>query len=208
MEKKSLVVSSQKLDTKIRAMKNELPKKIQEFKDNYMEYMVDKVGNTLNVTNPLKVSMVFFESITPVLNSETVYNSNQLSSVYDLYKYIVKQVNLEIMPYQPTLSNFAKFAGLTVEQLQEWRNSSNFGLHIVATRIFDESYDTNISLAQSGVLKSTPTLFRMKTENAVVEKQTPKVNVNVNVDNIDLDKINARLDYIKQYNEKSIKYEE
>lgn len=208
MEKKTLAISSQKLNAKIQTIKEELPAKIQEFKEKYMEYVTDKMGNQLNVTNPLKVSMVFFESINPVLDSKTLYNSNQLSKIYELYKYITKQVNLEIMTYQPTLSSFANFAGITLEQLQEWRSSSDFGLHIVTTRIFDESYDTNISLAQSGILKSTPTLFRMKTENAVVEKPTPKVNVNVNVDNIDLDKINERLDYIKQYSDKAIKYEE
>ena len=70
-------------------------------------------------------------------------------------------------------------------------------------KIYDECFNGNVSLAQTGQLREKSTITRMKIENQVIEKPQPNVNVNVSA-KVDLDEINKRLEEIKKFNVKVV----
>ena len=148
--------------------------------------------------NPYLVSTFFFKSINPLSNIEPQYSSEKLSVVWNVYMYLIEQVNINIGPFQPTLSHFAKFAGISTYTLKSYKNSSDLQMQIIANKIFDETFDSNVLLAQNKILSNRSTELRVKVENEVQEKPQVKVNVNVNQE-VDLGQISARLDEISNF---------
>ena len=71
-------------------------------------------------------------------------------------------------------------------------------MQIIANKIFDETFDSNVLLAQNKILSNRSTELRVKVENEVQEKPQVKVNVNVNQE-VDLGQISARLDEISNF---------
>lgn len=148
--------------------------------------------------NPYLVSTFFFKSINPLSNIEPQYSSEKLSAVWNIYMYLIEQVNINIGPFQPTLSHFAKFAGISTYTLKSYKNSPDLQMQIVANKIFDETFDSNVLLAQNKLLSNRSTELRVKVENEVQEKPQVKVNVNVNQE-VDLGQISARLNEISNF---------
>ena len=50
-----------------------------------------------------------------------------------------------------------------------------------------------------GIVRERSTIFKMKSQNEMVEKQQPNVNISVKAVDIDLEKINERLNKYKQF---------
>ena len=148
--------------------------------------------------NPYLVSTFFFKSINPLSNVEPQYSPEKLSAVWSIYMYLIEQVNINIGPFQPTLSHFAKFAGISTYTLKSYRNSSDLQMQIIANKIFDETFDSTVLLAQNKILSNRSTELRVKVENEVQEKPQVKVNLNVNQE-VDLGQISARLDEISNF---------
>ena len=115
--------------------------------------------------------------------------------------YLIEQVNMNIAPFQPTLTHFAKFAGISLNTLKNYKNNGDLQMAILIDKIYDETMDSNLNLAQAGKLKEKSTAMRLKVENEVVEKVVPKVNVNVSA-SVDLDAINNRLEELTKFNKK------
>ena len=141
-------------------------------------------------------------------NVEPVYNSEQLASVYDLYCEMIEKINMEVMTFQPTISHFAKFAGISLNNFNELKNSPDENMRVLMERINSDIFDANMTLTQHKKLTEKATTFRMKVENEMIEKKTPSVNVNLNAKSVDLDKINARIREIQNITKGRIKYEE
>jgi hypothetical protein len=181
--------------------KEEVVNKLVEFQNNYVEHTYDKYGNDKKTVNPYLISTYFFKSINPMSNTEPTYSSEKLAIVWDIYMYLIEQVNMNIAPFQPTLTHFAKFAGISLTTLRNYRNMGDAQMNILIDKIYDETMDSNLTLAQNNKLKERTTAFRLKVENEVVEKVTPKVNVNVSA-KLDLNKINTRLDELTNFNKK------
>lgn len=156
------------------------------------------VEYTTKPYNPYLVSTFFFKSINPLSNIEPQYSSEKLSVVWNIYMYLIEQVNINIGPFQPTLSHFAKFAGISTYTLKSYRNSSDLQMQTMANKIFDETFDSNVLLAQNKILSNRSTELRVKVENEVQEKPQVKVNVNVNQD-VDLGQISARLSELSNF---------
>ena len=112
--------------------------------------------------------------------------------------YLIEQVNINVGPFQPTLSHFAKFAGISTYTLKSYKNSSDLQMQIIANKIFDETFDSNVLLAQNKLLSNRSTELRVKVENEVQEKPQVKVNLNVNQE-VDLGQISARLNEISNF---------
>lgn len=170
---------------------------MKEFLKEGLKIKYDKLGNEINETNPYLVSTYFFKPINPQPNVETIYNSEQLTKVYDYYSKVVEQINLKVMPFQPTLSHFAKFAGMSLNQLANLRQSDNISMRNLVQRIYDDTFDANVMLSQHHKLEKTTTTYRMKVENEALEKKTPEVKVSVTTKPIDLDNIEERIATLK-----------
>lgn len=183
--------------------KTQVVEKLQEFQDKYVKIHEDKYGNETPVVNPYLISTYFFKSINPLSSKIPTYNAERLSIVWDLYMYLIEQVNMNIAPFQPSLSHFAKFAGITLNTLNAYKNSGDEDMIIVCEKIYDECFNSNMSLAQNKIFNERTTLSRMKIENKVVEQVQPQVKVNVNT-KVDLNEINKRLEEIKKFNVKVV----
>lgn len=181
--------------------KKEVVNQLVEFQQNYIEKKYDKYGNEEKIVNPYLISTYFFKSINPLSNTEPTYSSEKLAIVWDIYMYLIEQVNMNIAPFQPTLSHFSKFAGISLNTLRNYRNMGDNQMNILIDKIYDETLDSNLTLAQNKKLTAKTTEFRLKVENEVVEKAQPKVNVNVSA-KLDLNKINSRLSEITNFNKK------
>lgn len=181
--------------------KKEVVNQLTEFQDKYIQLKYDRYGNEEKIVNPYLISTYFFKSINPLSNTEPIYSSEKLAIVWDIYMYLIEQVNMNIAPFQPTLTHFAKFAGISLTTLRNYRNMGDNQMNILIDKIYDETLDSNLTLAQNKKLVAKSTEFRLKVENEVVEKAQPKVNVNVSA-KLDLNKINSRLSEITNFNKK------
>lgn len=213
LEKKNSLVELEKfyvnaqfdnLPQVIEERKDILVDKLTEFQNKYVQVNEDRQGNTYNVFNPYLISTYFFKSINPLSNIEPLYNAEKLAIVWEFYMYLIEQVNMEIGEFQPTLSHFAKFAGISLNTLRNYRNSGDAQMEVLIEKIYDEIMNSNLLLAQTARLKEKSTAMRLKVENEIVEKPVQKQVVNINA-SIDLDKINNRISELASFNKK-VKY--
>ena len=147
--------------------------------------------------NPLVVSNYFFKSIVPISSQEPVYNAEKLSMVFDYYCEILSEVNDKIGNFPSSLTLFCKFAGITTNTLRRWKNSDDYCMRTIVEKIYDQVGDENITMAQMGIVKETSTLFKMKSQNEMVEKVKPNVNISAKIVDVDLDDINDRINSYK-----------
>lgn len=183
--------------------KNELVDKLTEFQNNYVQIKVDRNGNEEKIVNPYLISTYFFKTINPLSSKMPIYSAEKLAIVWDLYMYLIEQVNMNIAPFQPSLTHFAKFAGISLSTINSYKNCGDEDMMNLCEKIYDECFNGNMSLAQTGNLREKSTMSRMKIENQVVEKVQPTVRVNVDT-KVNLDEINKRLEEIKNFNKKVI----
>ena len=211
LEKKSEVIDLEKfcvnatldnLEDLMLQKEQELISKIE----NYQKMMIVEIKNDYGEVidtihkdyNPYLVSTYFFKSINPLSNIEPQYSSEKLAVVWNIYMNMIELVNINIGPFQPTLSHFAKFAGISTYTLKSYRNSPDLQMQTIANKIFDETFDSNVLLAQNKMLSNRSTELRVKVENEVQEKPQVKVNLNVNQE-VDLNQITARLNEISNF---------
>jgi hypothetical protein len=211
LEKKNEVVALEKfcvsatldnLDDLMLQKEQELVNKLQEYQKLMIVEIKNDYGEVIDTIrkdyNPYLVSTFFFKSINPLSNIEPQYSSEKLAAVWSLYMHFIEQVNINVGPFQPTLSHFAKFAGISTYTLKSYRNSADIQMQTIANKIFDETFDSNVLLAQNKILSNRSTELRVKVENEVQEKPQVKVNVNVNQE-VDLNQISARLNEISNF---------
>ena len=162
----------------------------------------DKDGNELDfkvVVNPLVVSNYFFKSIVPIGSQEPVYNAEKLSMVFDYYCEILAEVNDKIGNFPSSLTLFCKFASITLNTLRQYKNSDDYSMRVIAEKIYDQIGDENLTMSQMGIVRERSTIFKMKSQNEEVQKAQPNVNISVKAIDVDLDKINERLNKYKQF---------
>ena len=151
--------------------------------------------------NPFVVENVFFKSIVPIGCQEPDYNAEKLALAYDFYCQLLVEVNNNIGQYPASLTSFCHFAGITLNTLRLYRNSPDLAMRTIAEKIYDQTGDTNITMSQLGIVKERSTLFEMKSQNEIVEKEQPKVNINI-VEAPDMDKIEERINKYRSYVDK------
>lgn len=191
------------LDQIVELKKNELVKQINEFQETRTKEIYDEDGNWLRTevrptNNPYLVSTYFFKTINPLSSVEPQYSPEKLGIVWDLYMYLIEQVNMNICVLQPTISHFCRFAGISVNTFKNYKTRGTMEMQTLANKISDATFDSNILLAQNNVLKDRSTIMRVKVENEVQEKPQVRVNVNVN-EEVDLEQIASRLHEISNF---------
>ena len=192
------------LDT-IESKKEQLVNEMVKYAENHTkECKWTKEGDPIAyevAINPIVINNSFFKPITPISSQEPIYNAEKLGMVYDYYCFILSEVNDKIGYFPSSLTSFCKLAGITMYSLKNYKNSSDINMRTIAEKIFDQISDENITLSQMGYAKERTTLFKMKSQNELVEKAQPKVSINI-VDKPDFDRIQERLDKYKQYSNK------
>ena len=195
---------------------NDLLPKIQEKKEELVQGMINyankhlkpvkwgKDGEVLKKTveiNPLIINNYFFKPINPVMGQEPIYNAETLGMVFDYYCDILAEVNDRIGNYPSSLTTFCRLAGISLYTLRQLKSSDDYSMRVVVEKIYDQIGDENLTMSQVGTARERTTLFKMKSQNEMVEKVQPQVKVNVNAD-IDLDRIKERLSHYKNYTSK------
>ena len=109
--------------------------------------------------NPVVINNYFFKSIVPITSQEPMYNAEKLGMVFDYYCEILAEINDKIGSFPSSLTSFCKLAGITLATLRNYRNSSDYGLRLVAEKIYDQIGDENLTMSQMGVVRERSTLF-------------------------------------------------
>lgn len=151
--------------------------------------------------NPFVIENVFFKSIVPIGCQEPEYNAEKLSLAYDFYCELLVEVNNNIGQYPASLTSFCHFAGITLNTLRIYRNSPDLAMRTIAEKIYDQIGDTNITMSQLGIVKERSTMFKLKSQNEIVEKEHPKVNINI-VEAPDMEKIEEKINKYKKFVDK------
>lgn len=151
--------------------------------------------------NPFVVENVFFKSIVPIGCQEPEYNAEKLALAYDFYCELLVEVNNNIGQYPASLTSFCHFAGITLNTLRLYRNSPDLSMRTISEKIYDQIGDTNITMSQLGIVRERSTIFKMKSQNEIVEKEQPKVNVNI-VEMPDMDRIEEKINKYKSFVDK------
>lgn len=167
----------------------------------------DKEGNAVAWAvdiKPVVINNYFFKSIVPFGACIPIYNAEKLWMVYDYYMELISEVNDHIGDFPPTLTGFCKLAGITLSNLKEYKTSADLDLRTVAEKIYDEIGDNNLTMSQIGKTRERSTLFRLKSQNEMVEKQQPNVNITYK-EVVNTDNINAKLEKYKNLLDKKEK---
>lgn len=186
----------------IEAKKQELIGEMQIYaEENKIPVKWDEDGNVTKYetrVNPLVITNYFFKPIIPITSQEPIYNSEKLGMVFDYYCDLIAEVNNKIGYFPSSLTSFCKLAGITLSTLRNYKNSADLSMRIVAEKIYDQIGDDNITLSQLGAVRERTTIFKMKSQNELVEKEHPKVSINI-VEKPDYERIQERLDKYKYF---------
>lgn len=187
---------------KIQEKKEELVNQMIEYaKSHQVECKWTKDGDPIDwkiEINPIVITNYFFKPIIPITSQEPIYNAESLGMVFDYYNELLTEVNDKIGNFPSSLTLFCKFAGITLYTLKKFKNSDDYSMRVVAEKIYDQIGDENITMSQMGVVRERTTLFKMKSQNEMVEKAQPQVKVNVNAE-IDMNRIQERLNKYKYF---------
>ena len=164
----------------------------------------DKEGNEINFfvdINPVVINNYFFKSIVPITSQEPMYNAEKLGMVFDYYCEILAEVNDKIGNFPPSLTSFCKLCGITTATLRNYKNSDDLNMRIVANKIYDQIGDDNLTMGQMGIVKDKMTIFKLKSQNEMVEKVQPNVNINLNqgMTEEDMKRIEEKLSRYKNF---------
>ena len=189
----------------VNARMDNLDEIVEQKKNQVVAMLSDKeLLDKVDINNSYLVSLYFFKSLNPLPNTEPDYSSEKLAIVWQLYIYLVEQVNLKLTVFKPTLSHFCKFAGISLATMRNLRNSPDLQMRTLVEKIYDEVFDSNMTLAETGVLNGRSTQFRRKSENELQEKPQVRVSVNIN-DEINLSAINSKIAQYSKFSEKKTK---
>ena len=197
------------VEHKVETMLDSIEEKKQELVADMIKYAEehtkpvkwDKEGNELDFKveiNPVVINNYFFKSIVPITSQEPMYNAEKLGMVFDYYCEILAEINDKIGNFPSSLTSFCKLAGITLATLRNYRNSSDYSLRVVAEKIYDQIGDENITMSQIGVIRERSTIFKMKSQNEIIEKEQPKVNINI-TEKPDIKRIEERLSKYKHF---------
>lgn len=169
---------------KIEEQKNKITEELVKFQEEHTKPIKwDDEGNPIafktNV-NPLVINNYFFKSIISITSQEPMYNAEKLGLVFDYYCFLLAEVNDKIGNFPSSLTSFCKLAGITLNTLRNYKNSDDLNMRIVTNKIYDQIGDENITMGQMGIVKERTTMFKLKSQNEMVEKAKPNVNINLN----------------------------
>lgn len=202
------------VDTMFQDIEKRKQELVQDMIKYHDEHLVpckwDKEGNELSYEvdiNPVVINNYFFKSIVPITSQEPMYNAEKLGMVFDYYCDILAEVNDKIGNFPPSLTSLCKLAGITTATLRNYKNSDDLNMRIVANKIYDQIGDDNLTMGQMGIVKDKMTIFKLKSQNEMVEKVQPNVNINLNqgMTEEDMKRIEEKLSRYKNFANKKEK---
>lgn len=185
----------------IEKKKEEIVKEMIKYQDEHIKELKNKDGDVYDTyvqMNPLVINNYFFKPITPITSQEPMYNAEKLGMVFDYYCFLLSNVNDKIGYFPSSLTSFCKLAGITLNTLRGYKNSTDYSMRVVAEKIYDQIGDENITMSQMGIVKERSTIFKMKSQNEIVEKVQPNININI-TEKPDMDRIEERIGKYKQF---------
>lgn len=150
------------------------------------------------IVNPLIINNYFFKPIIPITSQEPLYNAEKLGLVFDYYCDLLAEVNDKIGYFPSSLTSFCKLAGITLATLRNYKYSDDLSMRIVVEKIYDQISDENITLSQLGDVRERSTIFKLKSQNELVEKEQPKISINI-TEKPDYNRIQERLNKYKHF---------
>lgn len=196
-----------KLPSYVEKQKEIITNEIIKYVDEHQEPILNQFGTVVGTRtklSPLVITNYFFKPITNLTCVEPIYSAEQLGIVFDYYCFIIAKINDEIGYFPSSLTSFCKLAGITLNSLRNLRNSVDYNMRVVVEKIYDQVGDENITMSQMGMVKERTTMFKMKSQNELVEKEQPKVNIHI-TEKPDFDQIQERLNKYKQFARKKEK---
>lgn len=175
--------------------KESIEKLAQEKRIELSNKIVEFKGNTLNT---MIVQNYFFKTINPLNGKEPKYCAESMSVLWEIFKDAMLDINLRIGEFAPNLTIFCNFIGIRTSTFRSYLKGSDLDLRVVCEKISDIFFDSNIGQAQIGNLKEKSTIYRMKIEQGIEEKQTP-LNIHIH-EKANLEDIRKRLDEIRDFN--------
>ena len=191
------------------SLEEAIAKKREEIEDKLISYAeknkikrYDKDGKPYEVpnTNPIVIQKYFFQSINPLVNVEPKYSAEKLGIVWQLYEEMIGAINAKIGTIIPNLSSFCSFAGIRLSTFKLYKQSIDEDMRIVVEKIEDGCFDNNLTLAQMGYIKERSTVYRMKSEQERIEKETPTIHIHN--ESVDLANIKKRLNELQGFTNK------
>lgn len=194
--------------SEVEVKKQELVKDMIEYAKNHEEPVKwTKDGDPIDYQvkiNPLVINNYFFKSIVPISSQEPIYNAEKLGMVFDYYCDILAEVNDKIGYFPSSLTSFCRLAGITSNTLRSYKNSTDLNMRVIVDKIYDQIGDENLTMSQMGVVRERSTLFKLKSQNELTEKQQPNVNINI-TEQVDMAKIEERINKYKNFASKKEK---
>ena len=190
------------LDKAIEKKRKEIQNKLIEYSEGFKVKKYTKDGTEYEVpnTNPVVIQKYFFQSINPLVNVEPRYSAEKLSIVWQLYEEMVGEISAKIAVIVPSLSSFCSFAGIRLSTFKKYKQSVDEDMRIVVEKIEDGCFDSNLTLAQMGYIKERSTVYRMKSEQERIEKETPAIHIHN--EGVDLGDIKKRLNELQGFTNK------
>lgn len=180
--------------------KDELTQDMITYANAHTKPIYDRDGNKIDEyvdMNPLVVNNYFFKSICPLGSKIPMYSAEKLALAFDYYMDLISQINDIIGNFPPTLTSFCKLLGISLTTLREYKMSSDLDMRNIVEKIYDQIGDENITFAQLGKTKERSTLFRLKSQNEMVEKATPNVNITYK-EVVNTDRLNSNIEKYKK----------
>lgn len=193
------------IQTYIDEKKETISNEIIKYAETHMEATkYDREGNPIEYKpklSPLVITNYFFKPLISLTSKEPVYSAEQLGIMFDYYCYLILEINDKIGFYPSSLTSFCKLCSITLNTLRTFKNSPDYSMRVVAEKIYDQIGDENVTMSQMGIVKERSTIFKMKSQNEIVEKAQPNININI-TEKPDMEQINARLEKYKSYAKK------
>lgn len=190
------------LNQAVEAKRKEIEDKLIKYVEENKVKRYNKDGDPYEITNtnPLVIQKYFFQSINPLVNVEPKYSAEKLGIVWQLYEEMIGKISSKIGLVIPNLSSFCAFAGIRLSTFKQYKQSIDEDLRIVADKIEDGCFDSNVTLAQMGYIKERSTVYRMKSEQEKIEKETPVVHIHN--ERVDINNIQKRIREMSGFSEK------
>ena len=191
---------------------NDISETIEQLKEEKVEQMIEfakdhempiynKDGDVVDYIvkcNPVVISNAFFKPVVPLGNRIPVYNAEKISILYDYYMDLVAEVNDRIGNFPPSLTGFAKFCSISLSTLRDYKNSADIDMRNIVEKIYDQIGDDNVTMGQMGMVKEKMTIFKLETQNEMMKKVQPNVNISYK-EVINTDQINSKLEKYKSF---------
>ena len=191
-----------KLPSYVEKQKEIITQEIIKYAEEHkIPYKWDEDGNPTAYKmqlSPLVITNYFFKPITNLTSVEPIYSAEELGIVFDYYCYILAVINDKIGNFPSSLTSFCKLAGITLSSLRNLRNNVDYNMRVVVEKIYDQIGDENITMSQMGMVKERTTMFKMKSQNELVEKEQPKININI-TEKPNFEQIEERINKYKQF---------